>query len=140
MSPTLKNALLIGAAVIMLGFAAYRFLFSGGAEAKFPSEYTVQAVCLETQENLQIKYKPDQIAPFVNPKTGKRTVYPWYFCLTCKYKFVPDLVPAPDGGPPRMPVVPTCKHCGGQKAGSWNPQDPEEATPAGVCELPKLPK
>jgi len=140
MSPKIKNLLLGAAALVMLGVAGYLFITRGSAEAEFPTHYTVQAVCLETKDEFPITSQVTDRPPFKNPKTGRLTLYPWYFCNKCQYRFVPELTRFPNDNLPRLPVIPTCPNCGSQSAGSWVPSDPQQAKPAGTAALPALPK
>ncbi len=89
MSPKIKNLLLGAAAVVMLAVATYLFITNRNQEAEFPTHYNVHAVCLETGEEFPVTSKTEERAPFANPKTGRRTLYPWYFCYDCQYLFVP---------------------------------------------------
>jgi hypothetical protein len=135
-----KKNLLLGAAVVALLAAAGVILVTRGVGggAKYPSGYVVHGVDLETKAELTIHATNKEGAPFVNPATGKRTVYPWFFCEDCRIRFVPDLVPRPDGGPPKLPMIPACPKCG--KSGTpWSPELPEQAEPAGDAPLPALP-
>jgi hypothetical protein len=140
MSPVVKNLLLGAAAVVMLALAVYFFATRRPADAQYPTEYTESTVCLETKEEFPVTSKITERAPFVNPKTGRRTLYPWYFCNNCQYRFVPTAIPSSDGEAPRLPIAPTCPHCGAQSASSWDPSSPSQAKPAGTAPLPALPK
>lgn len=140
MKPATKNLLMGGAAVVLL-VAAGVITFTRGlsAKAKYPTGYTVQGVDLVTKEELVIQATNDESAPFTNPKTGQRTVYPWHYCPKCNRRFVPQPVPARQGGPPKMPMIPACPGCGGPGQ-VWVPEDPEQAQPAGDLPLPAMPK
>jgi hypothetical protein len=127
------------AAVVMLAIAAYLFATHRSSEAQYPSHYTVQTVCLATGEEFPVTSKVTEREPYANPKTGRRTLFPWYFCYNCKYRFVPTPIPSAGGEPPRLPMVPTCPHCGNQGGSSWDPSDPAQAHPAGTAPLPKVP-
>jgi hypothetical protein len=140
MSPIVKNLLLGAAAVVMLALAVYIYRTRPPADAQYPTECTVSTVCLETKEEVSVTSKMTERAPFVNPKTGRRTLYPWYFCNNCKFRFVPTPIPSSDGEAPRLPIAPTCPHCGAQSACSWDQSSPSQAKPAGTAELPKVPK
>lgn len=139
MSPTLKNALLAGAAAVIL-IAAVFLYFRPRDVAEFPTEYVVQTVCLETKQEMPVRAAMTERAPFVNPSTGRRTLYPWWFCWECKYRFVPTPIPGQGDEPPRIPPMPACPHCGSANTGSWVPEDPDAAQPAGDAPLPELPK
>ena len=123
----------------MLAIAVYFFSTRASPEAQYPAEYTSRVVCLETHEESKVTSKMTERAPFVNPKTGRRTLYPWYFCYNCKYRFVPTPIPSADGEAPGLPIAPTCPHCGSSHAASWVPSDPDQANPVGTAELPKVP-
>jgi hypothetical protein len=135
----MKNIILGAAAVVILGLAVFLYFWRSPGPSQF-NEFVTPAVDLETGQELRVTYKLGERAPFVNPATGKRTVYPWYFCQDCRKRFVPDLVPSADGGPPRLPAIPICPLCGGSRTGGWMREDPDQAEPAGDAPLPKLPK
>lgn len=138
MSSAKKNLVLGTAAVVLLLAAGVLLVTRGGsAQAKYPTGYVVQGVDLETKTDVTIHATNKEVAPFVNPATGKRTVYPWYFCEDCKLRFVPALVPSRTGGPPKLPMIPACPKCG-HSGTPWSPEDPEQATPAGDAPLPEL--
>ncbi len=139
MSNAKKNLMLGGGAVVLLAAAGVLLLTRGGtgAQAKYPTGYVVHGVDLETKAELTINATNKQGAPFVNPATGKRTVYPWFFCEECRVRFVPELVARPDG-PPKLPMIPACPKCG--KSGTpWAPEFEEQAEPAGDAPLPTMP-
>jgi hypothetical protein len=139
MSTGKKNMVLGAAAVVLLAAAAALVFTRGGsARAKYPTGYVVQGVDLETKADVTIHASNKETAPYVNPATGKRTVYPWFFCEECKWRFVPDLVPRPGGGPPKLPMIAACPKCG-RSGTPWMPEDPEQAHPAGDAPLPAMP-
>jgi hypothetical protein len=134
-----KNLLLGGAAVVLLGAAGVSLVTrTGSARAKFPTGYVVQGVDLETKTDVTIHATNKETAPFVNPATGKRTVYPWFFCEECKWRFVPALVPSRTGGPPKLPMIPACPKCG-RSGTPWSPDFPEQAETTGDAPLPAMP-
>lgn len=136
MSSSTKNAVLIGAAIVLLVGAAGLYAWRSGPEVSLPTKYRVRAVCLETHEEFNLNPKLTEQPPFENPKTGKATVYPYWFCRTCKHRFVGQ----PAGDPPRLPMIPRCPKCpDGGEVGGWKWNDPDQANPAGTYELPKLP-
>lgn len=135
----MKNLILGAAAVVILGLALLLYLWRTPDKSQF-TEFVAPGVDLETGQEVRVTYKLGERAPFLNPATGKRTVYPWYFCEDCQKRFVPELVPSPDGGPPRLPPIPTCPLCGGSRAGVWMPDYPDHAQPKGDAPLPKLPQ
>ena len=133
-----RNWLLSGASIIVILAAGVVIFTRGSAKAQFPEGYVVHAVDLETKDELEIHASNKERPPFVNPKTGQRTMYPWYFCLECQHRFVPALVPSASGGPPVLPMIPACPKCG-QSGTPWAPEDPDQAQPKGDAPLPKLP-
>jgi hypothetical protein len=138
MTAAKKNLLLgVGVAVLLAAAGVLFFTRGGNAQAKYPTGYVVQGVDLETKADVTIHATNKESAPFVNPSTGKRTVYPWYFCEECKLRFVPALVASKTGGPPKLPMIPACPKCG-HSGTPWSPEDPEQATPAGDVPLPAL--
>jgi hypothetical protein len=139
MSAGKKNLVLgVGAVVILAAAGVVLLTRGGGPQAKYPTGYVVQGVDLETKADVTIHASNKETAPFVNPATGKRTVYPWFFCEECKWRFVPALEPSRTGGPPKLPMIPACPKCG--KPGTpWSPDFPEQAEPAGDAPLPALP-
>ncbi len=139
MSAGKKNLVLGGGALVLLAAAAVLLVTrGGGAQAKFPTGYVVHGVDFDTKTEVTIHATNKDAAPYVNPATGKRAVYPWFFCEECRLRFVPALEPSRTGGPPKLPMIPACPTCG--KAGTpWSPEDPEQAQPTGDAPLPALP-
>lgn len=134
-----KNILLgCGAVLVLLVAGAMYFRTSSGALPTI-SKFRAAAVALDTKQELTVSFKPDEPPPWVNPATGKRTVYPWWYCLDCKYRFVPPLVPNPNGGPPSSAGRSNCPHCGSANTTGWRPEELEPEKPAGDAPLPTLP-
>jgi len=140
MSSTLRKLLLGGVAVVLFGVAGYLLFVRGGSEAKYPTEYFVHVVDLQTKQEAKINAKMTEAAPYLNPATGQRTFYPWWFCQGCRYRFVPPATLGADGAP-HLPQMPSCSHCGKMVTGPWIPEgDPDVEKPAGDAPLPALPK
>lgn len=134
-----RKIVLGSAALAIIALAVVLYAVRGGADAELSNRFTIRGVCLETGQEVVVTYTVGERAPFVNPATGRRTVYTWYYCRDCNKRFVPELLPASDGGPPRLPVIPACPLCGGTNMTGWTPDDPDQAAPAGDAPLPKWP-
>jgi hypothetical protein len=130
-----KNVALALAAILAFGLAAF-FFTRDTAKPSF-ARMKAHGLALDTKQELAVEFGPSEPPPWVNPATGQRTVYPFWFCEKCKYKFVPQLEPNPAGGPPRVPMAPRCTHCGDEHVGSWIPEVSEPA--AGTAPPPKWP-
>jgi hypothetical protein len=135
-----KNIGLAAVAIVLLGVAGVSFFARGGCKsgAELPSVRRLHCVDLKTGGEYTIEAPMDRVAPFANPSTGELTLYPWYFCNDCKYRFVPAPVPSPNG-PPKLPAIPSCPHCGSSNCGTWVPEIYESEKVADA-ELPKLPQ
>lgn len=140
MSEGKRNIIYGGGAVLLLALAVVLFAWRGGSGANLPAELTARCVCLETHQEFTLKYGVRDAPPLVNPNTGRRTVYPWWYCPECNKRFIPDLVPDPRGGPPKPPPIPSCPLCGSNRVGTWDPAIPEQANPDGDAPLPELPQ
>ncbi len=139
MANTTKQWAMGGFAVAALAVACYLLIGRSGAQAKYPSEKVVHCKDLKTGEERVVRTAVADPAPYRNPGTGERTLYPLYYCFECKHRFVPAPVPDPAGGPPKPPMIPVCTKCGASNSQPWFPEDPELAHPAGDADLPKLP-
>ncbi len=135
-----RNVILVVAAVALLGAAVLVYALRTREDLSLPSSYAVYCACLETKQEVAITAKLTDPLPFANPTTGRRTVYPWWFCNDCRYRFVPAPVPDSHGGPPKPPMMATCPHCGSSSTGSWAKGLPDMDNPAGDCPLPPMPK
>lgn len=137
MNQTNKN-LILGAVLLAVGgVAIYRFLGSS-AKPSFPSEYTIQGVCLACNAETPLTQRIRERPPFACSKCNAKAVFPWHYCPKCRKRFVPP--PAKGGdGVLRLPIVPTCPGCNGTNATGFDPNDPEQ-TPVGDFALPALPK
>lgn len=140
-----KNVVLGVVAVVIFGVAAFLYFYPWETAPELPKQFTVHGVCLDTQKEFTVTVPLGEAAPYPNPETGRRTVYPWYFCLECRHRFV-SLPPSatapaavPTTGPQRMPGMVVCPLCSSAATGAWQPLDPDEAKPAGDAPLPPLP-
>ncbi len=125
-----------GAAGIFI-LAGVLLLVRGGAKAEFPRTHKERAVDISTGEEFTIQARNDETAPYANPKTGKRTLYPWYYCEKCQKRVVPLLDKRGDGLA-QVPMIPHCPVCNSSVV-PWVPEFPEQAHPKGDAPLPKLP-
>lgn len=137
MKPAVKNGILIGIVVVAGGFAAYR-LYDTSSGPSVPKDYTVQGVCLSCRAEAELTQSIRERPPFACKSCNAKSVFPWFYCPTCKKRFVPTPSKIAEGIV-RLPVVPTCPGCGGNKGMSLNPTDPEQK-PAGDLPLPAMPK
>ena len=133
-----RNLMLGGAALLLLGLAAYLYFSRSGVKADFPREYTVDGMCLACQTPARVSAPLAEHEPLVCPACEARAVYGWWYCYDCNKQFIPNLVPSADGGPPRLPVVPVCTGCRSARTGAFISDDPEQE-PLGKVALPKWP-
>jgi DNA-directed RNA polymerase subunit RPC12/RpoP len=133
-----RNLLLGGLAVVLLALAAYLYFSRAGTGADLPDQYTINAVCLACQQEARITASMGERQPLVCPHCGERAAYSWYYCFNCNKLVIPNLEPAPGGGPPRIPIIPHCPICGAE-VGSYMPEDPLQKPTSEHAPLPKWP-
>lgn len=138
MGDSTKKVLLGGAAVLIFAAAVVLYVVRRPGGADLPTKYNYWGVCLETKEDISGEAPAGTTEPYANPKTGRPTVYSWWYCNNCQWRFVPELA-KDSNGIPRAPMAPRCPHCGGVSCGKWFPADPEQAEPKGKAPLPKIP-
>jgi hypothetical protein len=131
-----RNLVLGSSAGVVLVLAGVFYLRSTGNARSLPDEYNIDGVCLNCHESGEFTYATEQRQPLVCPKCGERAVYSWFYCPKCRKRFVPNLERR-DGGPPRLPIVPTCTECGAM-AGTYMKEDPVQ-DPVGDAPLPEWP-
>lgn len=139
MAGSTRRSLVLGAtAVVLLALAAYLYFSRADAgSAALPDEYTVHAVCLACRQEARISAPIRQSPPLVCPHCGERAAYSWFYCERCRKRVIPNLQPAPDGGPPKIPMIATCRLCG-SPVGTYIPESPEHQ-PIGDAPLPEWP-
>jgi hypothetical protein len=132
-----RKFVLLGLAAVILAAAVVLYIVRmPRPELEIGTSYTVLGVCLETKKEFEVEASFREVAPFKNPETGRATVYTWWFCNQCKYRFVP----APQAAPPhRLPIAASCPHCQSGNTCSWGKGMPEMDAPAGDCPLPPMP-
>jgi len=131
--------LLIGVAVILVAAAGLYWTNRDPGVPKPTDTATIEGVCLACKQEVKATYHATERQPAVCPLCGERAVYGLHYCFDCKLRFVPNLEPAPDGGPPRKPIVTTCPVCGGSNVSGYIPIDPEQKD-AELAPLPKWPQ
>lgn len=132
-----RNIVLGGSVIVLFALAAYLYFSRAGAQAELPQEYTIDGVCLACQQEARITASFDEPAPSACPHCGERAVYPWMYCFDCKKRFIPNLEQR-GSGPPRYPIVPSCRACGSRNVGQYVPEDPLQK-PIGDAPLPEWP-
>lgn len=137
MNANTKNMILGGVIVLVGGFAIYR-LVGSSPKPDFPSEYTIQGVCLLCKAETPLTQRIRERPPFECSKCDGNSVFPWHYCPNCRKRFVPPPEKGGDGVL-RLPIVPTCPGCKGANATGFDPNDPEQK-PEGDFPLPALPK
>jgi hypothetical protein len=129
---------IVAAVVAVLALVLYVVRSGSQTDVDYAGE--MQGVDLATGEEVVLG-SVDFVAerpPYVNPATGERTVYPWFFDTDTGRRFVPQLQPSPDG-PPRLPVV--IQSPAGNAGTPWYPGIAEdyEVEPGPDYPLPALP-
>jgi hypothetical protein len=119
-----RNIVLGAAAVLMLAVAAWMFWGYATSSDALPSTFTLDGICLACKKEAHVAIQAGEREPCVCPTCGERAVYGWQHCSECGFRFIPELVPAADGGPPRVPPIATCANCGSSATGAYFPQDP----------------
>jgi hypothetical protein len=138
MSPKVKNTVLGAIAIVAFGAAIAVFVMRNPESEYMPRKLTMRGVCLETKQDVTVTFNAGEQPPYVNPATGRRTVYSWYICPECKKRFVPKLVFLPGRDLPQPEIIPKCPLCGGDAA-AWNPDDPNQPKPVGDVPPPDMP-
>ena len=134
-----KKVWLSVVAVVVLGFAGYRLFFRSTEAYSYPDRFTGHGVCLACGQESTIEYPAMSQPPYECQGCGEKTVYLWWFCDDCRYRFIPDLVPGKPGEPPKPNPYPVCTHCRCMHITSWDPDNPYQA-PEGDAPLPKWPQ
>jgi len=117
----------LGAVALVVLVAAVIVTVARTSGGGGPSDtFTVDGICLACKQPVTAKYHCSERLPAVCPLCGERAVYGTYYCFDCGRRFVPHLVPASDGGPPVMPMIPTCSACGGHNVVGYLPEDPDQ--------------
>jgi len=117
-----RNLVYGAVAVVLLAVAAVLYITrSGSSAAQIPRRVTTYGVCLACQQEAVIAHATADVPPFECPHCGERAVYRWCWCLSCKTRFVPNLVRHPESEYPGMPVVPICPTCGSDRCRSYTP-------------------
>ncbi len=99
-------------AILIIAVAASGFFFVRAQRAGQLEEGRETAgVCLACEQEVVVKHRFDEGAPFNCSACGEKAVFPWMFCYECNYKFVPDLEMLPGTNEPNFPLQPQCRHC-----------------------------
>ena len=134
----IRRDLVLGAiAALLAALAAYRVFFARSGKPSIPARYAIEGVCLACREPASLEAKLDQHQPFTCARCGQQAVYEWMFCLDCRKRFVPDLVPSTDG-PARVPAFAPCPACRRTNVTQYIPQDTTQQ-PVGDAPLPRWP-
>ena len=127
------SMLLGGLAVGLLGAAAYLFFTRGSSRAEFPTQYSIDGVCLSCKSECKTFFNEGETPPLICPNCDQRAVHQWSYCFECNRRFV--ATPAADGKPPMIPI---CTDCGSGRTGAFDPVDPRQQ-PTGDAKLPPFP-
>lgn len=138
MTEKTRNLALGSSAVVMLAVAAWLFWGYATRSGSLPSTFVINGVCLACKTEARVAIQADEREPCVCPSCGERAAYGWQYCSKCDFRFIPKLVPADDGGPPRVPPIAVCPNCGSNATGAYVPQDPRVRL-KGTAPLPPWP-
>lgn len=138
MDNTKRNVALISVAVVLIGFAAYRIVYSRSTPPPLPTKVNAIGVCLACQEQVEFTRNMTDMPPFHCPACGADAVYAWMYCYDCNRRFIPEMQNVP-GQPPRPVPFPACTHCGCQNVSGYDTEDPTQA-PIADAELPPWPQ
>jgi DNA-directed RNA polymerase subunit RPC12/RpoP len=133
-----RDLVLGGLAVLLIAAAAVLYAtWAGSAKAQLPRSATTLGVCLACKQECAVSHGTAEVAPFECPNCAERAVYPWYFCLDCKKRFVPALVSGPEDEYPRVQPFASCPACGSPRVrGYLSAMEPQVA---GDAPLPPWP-
>jgi hypothetical protein len=134
----IKKIVMLGLAVVAFVAAGVLLMTRSSSEAKYPTSFVTNAVDLVDKSEAKLSLAMGELLPYKNPKTGQKTMFPWYYCPECNKRFVPPPTKRADGIV-ALPMIPTCPLCDSRACSVWNPADPEQAKPAGDAPLPKMP-
>jgi hypothetical protein len=88
--------------------------------ADLPTERVVYVADPETHQEFTLTVGMAEAAPFKNPETGEKTLYPWYFCHECKHRFLRSAHAATTQPASPHPIeAPQCPGCGSWDCGTW---------------------
>ena len=119
-----RNLILVALAGLLIIVAATYYFSRPSPTADLPREVRVSCVCLDCQQQVQIRAKVSNPAPYECPECGSRAVYTLLVCHDCGKKFVPNLERYPDEEYPLPPVIPSCLACGSRNVGGYSGDEP----------------
>lgn len=134
-----KNFTLGLVAVLLLGFAGWRFMSAGDAKPRIPDKMRAFGVCLHCKQENEATAKRMDLPPFECPACGEKALYPWLYCNDCHYKFVAKLVRRPDRDLPIPDPFPYCTHCNCSSVSEYIRTNPNQNVIA-TSPLPKWPQ
>jgi len=107
-----RNLLFGGLAIVVLVLAGVFFVRGQKTTSEVPDTYSIYGVCLACKAEGQTSFAHDERAPHRCDACDEMAVYPWYYCLDCQKRFVPNLYRRDPDGPLRVPRGATCTGCG----------------------------
>lgn len=133
-----KQVVLGAVGVVALGIAGYMVFGRGSQTVSIGDRFTEHGICLSCKAESEVSYPREEAAPHRCPGCQQQAFYPWYFCFTCRNRFVPPLEQREAGGPLRLPLGVTCPKCRGTDVSPYLANQPGfEST--GDLPLPKWP-
>jgi DNA-directed RNA polymerase subunit RPC12/RpoP len=77
------------------------------------TDFNTQLKCLSCSEQFKVNLNVEARPPFACEKCGKPAAWFLWECEKCHTLFAP----APEGEPPRQPMMPKCPKCGSGSTG-----------------------
>lgn len=122
-APNRRRQIVLGAiaavAFLLTAYFVYRFQRSAPS---IPDEFRLEGVCLSCKQSGRAVQHASERQPIECPSCRARAFYGWLYCTKCEKRVV-SIEPAPDGGPPRVPIAARCPICG-RGVGAYIPDDP----------------
>lgn len=134
-----RNVVLGIVAVLLLGFAGWRFFSAKPVGPRIPSKFKAFGVCLHCKQEGEATFNRLDMPPFDCAACGEKALYPWLYCNDCHFKFVAKLMRRPDRDLPVPDPYPFCTHCNCASVSDFN-RDNSNQTVMGTAPLPKWPQ
>lgn len=111
MSRGTQIALIVG--LLVLAGGIYYLRAGNVNDLTSNREVNAHLQCAACQKEFDTNLDVADIPPFACEQCGKKEAWPVWECGKCQHRFTP----APEGQPPRQPMMPKCPKCGSTSTG-----------------------